>query len=58
MTVTFNIYKSVTMGQKPVLAVSVTSLTAESNEMAFAADLTKNVAEFAEKYGTEKSEGA
>lgn len=56
MNVTFEIQKSVLMGQKPVLAVSITNLNAASDEMAFAADLTKAVAEFAEKY-EQKVEG-
>lgn len=50
MTITIDIAKSVTLGNKPSTAVTVTALNATSDEMPFVAALTKVVKEFAESF--------
>ena len=50
MTITVEITQAVSVGQKPSTNVTVTNLCASSNEMPFAAALTRDIVEFAEKY--------
>lgn len=54
MTISFDITRTVTMEQKPSANVAVTSLNATSDEMAFAAALSKAVLDFAADYGNGK----
>jgi hypothetical protein len=50
MTITVEITQTVSIGQKPATNVTVTNLGAASDEMPFAAALTRAIVEFAEKY--------
>lgn len=50
MTITVEITQMASVGQKPATNVNVTNLCASSDEMPFAAALTRVIVEFTEKY--------
>lgn len=56
MTITIDIAKSVTLGNRPSTAVNVTALNAASDEMPFVAALTKAVKEFTESFKIAKED--
>ena len=58
MTITIDIAKSVTLGNEPSTAVTVTALNASSDEMPFVAALTKAVKGFAESFKNANKGGA
>lgn len=50
MTITAEITQTVSVGRKPATNVNVANLCASSDEMPFAAALTRAIVEFAQNY--------
>ena len=50
MTITIDITQTVAVGQNATTNVNVSGLTATSDEIPFAADLTKVIVDFTENY--------